>query len=224
MLPAATINPIIMGDPRAIDISTPTRTTLLRAVRDMDNHGGWREFYDRYARVIHDAARSQGLSEAEAQDVVQETLLSVVRTMPDFQYDPARCSFKTWLLHLTKCRIADHFRRLPPHRLMHQTRCDVEPRTSTMDRIPDSSESDLNAVWDDEWRNNLLDLALDRFKSQVSPIHFQVFYLLMLKRATARQVANALKVNLGLVYLVRHRLTPKFKRLIVALKHEIGDR
>ena len=206
-----------------MDNATQTPTTLLRAMRDMDNHGGWKEFHDKYARVIHDAARSQGLSETEAEDVVQETLLSVVRTMPDFDYNPARCSFKTWLLHLTRCRIADHFRRRPPVSFLRDVPIRDGPRTSTVNRIPDPSGSDLSAVWENEWRENLVALALERFKPQVSPIHFQIFYLLIVRQAAPRQVANALKVNLGLVYLVRHRLTPRFKRLVLALRREIGE-
>ena len=34
--------------------------------------------------------------EEEAQDVAQDTLLAVAKSMPDFHYDPARSSFKTW--------------------------------------------------------------------------------------------------------------------------------
>jgi RNA polymerase sigma-70 factor (ECF subfamily) len=86
---------------------------LLEAVRDPGNDAAWRRFHDTYARLVYGVARSQGLSETEAQEVVQDTMLSVARTMPDFQYDPARCSFKTWLLHLTRKRIVDHLRRRP---------------------------------------------------------------------------------------------------------------
>jgi len=211
-----------MAGLRAIDDSVPTRPSLLQAVRDLDNHGGWREFHQTYARVIHDAARSQGLSETEAQDVVQETLLSVARTMPDFQYDPSRCSFKTWLLHLTRRRIADHFRRRLPRQFTHHS-AGTEPRTPTIERVPDPSGRDLDTIWETEWRNNLVDLALNRLKSHVSPIHFQVFYLVVVKQSPPRQVAKALKVNQGLVYLIKHRLTPKFKRLILSLRRQIGE-
>ena len=48
-----------------------------------------------------------GLTDAEAQDVVQETMLSVAKQMPRFKYDPALGSFKGWLLQITRRRIAD---------------------------------------------------------------------------------------------------------------------
>jgi DNA-directed RNA polymerase specialized sigma24 family protein len=40
------------------------------------------------------------LDDDEAQDVVQETLISVARHMPTFRYDPAIGSFKTWVTHI----------------------------------------------------------------------------------------------------------------------------
>ena len=45
--------------------------------------------------------------------MVQETVISVAGTMPKFKYDPAACSFKGWLRHLTECRIVDQIRKRP---------------------------------------------------------------------------------------------------------------
>ena len=42
-------------------------------------------------------ALQSGLSEAEAEDAVQETVIAVARHMPEFRYDPEQCSFKSWL-------------------------------------------------------------------------------------------------------------------------------
>jgi RNA polymerase sigma factor (sigma-70 family) len=203
--------------------SIPTRPSLLEAVRDSGNDDGWRRFHDTYARLIQGVARSQGLSEPEAQEVVQDTMLSVARTMPDFQYEPARCSFKTWLLHLTRKRIIDHLRRRPRIEAHHRGASNDERRTPTIERIPDSHRMGLDDVWEDEWRNNLLECALQRLKDQVTPAQFQVFYLHVIKAASAQQVARALKVNLGFVYLAKHRLAPKFKRLVASLRREMGE-
>jgi hypothetical protein len=81
---------------------------------------------------------------------------------------------------------------------------------------------DLDDAWEDEWRNNVLECALQRLKDQATPAQFQVFYLHVIKEAPAQQVARALKVNLGLVYLAKHRLGPKLKRL-VSLRREMGE-
>jgi len=51
-----------------------------------------------------------GLNDAEAQEVVQETIVAVAKQM-GFKYDPKIGSFKGWLLHLTRWRIADKMRK-----------------------------------------------------------------------------------------------------------------
>jgi RNA polymerase sigma-70 factor (ECF subfamily) len=89
----------------------PTRVTLLNRLKDKGSDAGWQEFFDTYWKLIYGVARRSGLSDAEAQDVVQETMIAVARHMPGFNYDPANGSFKAWLLNMTRWRITDQVRR-----------------------------------------------------------------------------------------------------------------
>ena len=89
----------------------PTRRSLLDRLRNWDDQASWKDFFETYWKLIYGVARKAGLSDAEAQDVVQESIFSVARYIPDFRYDPALGSFKSWLMRLTRCRIADHFRK-----------------------------------------------------------------------------------------------------------------
>src|SRR5881396_1111589 len=93
-----------------LDPFLPTRQSLLSRLKDWDNHESWRDFFDTYWRLIYGLAVKSGLTNTEAEDVVQETLLAVAKEMPDFKYDPARGSFKGWLLEITRRRIANQVR------------------------------------------------------------------------------------------------------------------
>ncbi len=66
---------------------------------------GWKQFFETYWKVIYGAAIKAGLTDAEAQDVVQDTLIEVARKMGALKYDPALGSFKGWLLKLTRWRV-----------------------------------------------------------------------------------------------------------------------
>ena len=83
-----------------------TRESLLSRLRDWGDNRSWREFFDTYWHLIYGLAVKCGLTEAEAQDVVQETMISVAKQMPAFKYDPGLGSFKGWLLQITRRRIA----------------------------------------------------------------------------------------------------------------------
>ncbi len=84
------------------DDPLPTRASLLNAVRNPANHARWDEFYQTYRGLLIGIARRSGLNEHEAGEAVQDTLLAVAQKMPDFQYDPAKDSFKGWLLQIAR--------------------------------------------------------------------------------------------------------------------------
>src|SRR5258707_14472824 len=79
----------------------PTRQSLLSRLKDRKDENSWKVFFDTYWKFIYNVGIKSGLSQHEAQDVVQETVISVMKAMPSFSYDPANGSFKQWLLQLT---------------------------------------------------------------------------------------------------------------------------
>src|SRR5262245_6301689 len=107
--------------PVACEINTPmsqkfeelitTRRTLLSRLKQWDDGESWEDFFNTYWKLIYQVALRAGLPEAEAQDVVQDTIVSVARQIPNFQYNPALGSFKSWLYLITQRRITDHFRK-----------------------------------------------------------------------------------------------------------------
>src|SRR3954470_14755844 len=92
--------------------SMPTRRTLLSRLRDLDDQESWRTFFDLYWRLLYNVARKSGLDDLSAQEIVQDTVIGVARQMPEFRYEPARGTFRQWLLRITRRRIIDHFRRV----------------------------------------------------------------------------------------------------------------
>lgn len=100
-----------------------TRRSLLTRLKNWDDKKGWKEFMDRYGRFIFSIAVRSGLSREEAEDVVQETVLSVAKKIPDFRYQGEKGSFKAWLVMIVKSRIGDmlrkKYRRLPDSGAFH---------------------------------------------------------------------------------------------------------
>src|SRR2546426_1004678 len=93
-----------------------TRQSLLGRLTNWDDQESWRDFFETYWKLIYKVALKAGLDETAAQDIVQETMLSVAKTIKGFRYDPAIGSFKGWLLQITRRRIADYLRKSPPGR------------------------------------------------------------------------------------------------------------
>ena len=77
-------------------------------------------------------------------------------------------------------------------------------------------------VWEEEWERNLLELALERVKSEVKPAQYQVFDLVVLRKWPLARVGAALDVNIGQIYLARLRLIRSFKRELRCLAKRYG--
>jgi RNA polymerase sigma-70 factor (ECF subfamily) len=199
----------------------PTRGSLLNRLKDVEDDESWRKFFNTYWKLIYGVALKSGLTEAEAQDVVQETIIAVARNIPAFKYDPKVCSFKSWLLQVTRSRISNQFRKEKRHRAAQQPTPDATRGTALLERLPDPARSGLDALWDEEWKKNLMDTAIDRVKRRVDIEQFQIFDFYVLKKWPARKVAATLGVHIGQVYLARHRVTKLVKQEIKNLEARI---
>ena len=207
-----------MRDP--IDPFLLTRQSLLSRLKDWDDHESWRDFFDTYWRVIYGLAIKSGLTNTEAEDVVQETLLAVAKEMPDFKYDPARGSFKGWLLEVTRRRIANQVRKRLKHRpaiagppVGEATRPPSgqksEPdqrRTATVERVPDPNSDEMERLWDQEWRTNLLEASIVRVKKRVNAKQYQMFNLYVMMQWPMNQVKKTLGVSAAQVYMAKMRI------------------
>src|SRR5215471_6987706 len=198
-----------------------TRRSLVDRLADWGDQRRWQEFFDTYSKLIYSAARKSGLTDIEAQEVVQETVITVAKSIDKLKYDPAIGSFKGWLLQITRWRIADQFRKRDPGNAKRGPLLDSRA-TATIERVPDSHGLDLDSVWETEWKENLLEAAIARVKKQIEPKQFQIFDCYVRKEWPAQKVAAQLGVNVGQVYLARHRVSALLKKEIKALEKRGG--
>lgn len=204
------------------DDSLATRGTLLARLKNWDDADSWDDFARTYERLILGVARKSGLTDAEAQDVLQEVLLSVARTIAAFQHDRQRGSFKSWLLNLTRWRITDQFRKrsgLPPLAGSGPRPAD---ETATIDRVADPAAADLDQAWEQEWQLSVMEAAIERLRRKVKPRHFQIFDLYNLRHWTPPQVARELGITQMQVYLVHHRLTKLLKEEVARVEARLA--
>jgi RNA polymerase sigma-70 factor (ECF subfamily) len=196
-------------------------------LKDWGDQASWQDFFDTYWKLIYSVATRAGLSDAEAQDVVQETLLTVARKVGQFKSDPAKGSFKGWLLLITRRRIADQLEKRgklqqsihPSGTLVRVSdAADDSTRTSTVGRAADPASFNLDTYWEEQWQENQLRAATEKVKTQASPKQFQMFELYVLREWPVTKVATTLGVNPGQVYLAKHRVSRLLKKEIRKLE------
>ena len=185
-----------------------TRRTLLeRLRRTRVDEGSWYDFFDTYSRLIYSVARKSGLGHADAEDVVQATVLKVSRYIGRFEVDPGRGRFRNWVCLITKQQIANHYRkarRLPPIE---------EPDPANVEALPEIEDpvDQWESLWDNEVLEHANDMALAQVKQRVSPKQYQVFHLYCVKGHDVKQITTMLGVSANEVYLAKNRVLPIYE-------------
>ncbi len=200
-----------------------TRQSLLIRLKNWEDVESWQAFFNNYWRLIYSTGIQAGLSAEESEDVVQETVLSVSKQMPKFDYDKEKGSFRSWLLTVTHCRIADRFRKRrgeANHVSMEAVMKNGDDYSSF--GLPELlSRSELEEIWDREWDSNLLEAAIDNVKRTVAPKHYQVFDLLHFKELPVVEVSKKLKVSRASAYIIRHRVSKAIVSELKRIQEEV---
>jgi RNA polymerase sigma factor (sigma-70 family) len=196
----------------------PTRYTLLSRLRDLEDNESWKDFFETYWRLIYSVARKSGLTEVESQEVVQETIISVARNIQKFRLDRKLGSFKGWLRNLTRWRIADQLRK--------RTHFASDPELPNAgeslppDSLPELPDQNSELRWEDEWRANLFQAAIDRVKLRVREEQYQIFDLQVIRQWPVSRITSTLGVSAARVYLAKHRVAALIKKEVRNLQKQ----
>jgi RNA polymerase sigma factor (sigma-70 family) len=194
-----------------------TRYSLLSRLHDWDDQESWREFFETYWGLIYSVATRAGLRPAEAQDVVQETVICVARDIHKFRRDHSLGSFRGWLRNIVRWRIADYFRKQGRIHPLGDNAPSPEDWVQ-LDEIPESSAAGADALWDEEWKTHVFNAAIDCVKRKVREEQYQMFNLYVIQQLPAAEVARRLSVTIGHVYVAKHRISALIKKEIQRLE------
>ncbi len=199
----------------------PTRATLLLRLKNWQDQSSWQNFFDIYSKLIRRVAVKGGLTRAEADEVVQETMIAVAKHMPAFRYDPAVGSFKAWLLNLTRWRIADQLRKRKDFQALMPLAVETSLGTNLTNEPIDPASQNLDALWEAEWEFNLLETAVAKVRRRLDPKKYQIFDFIVNKGWSSEKVSVAFGIPVEQVYLAKHRVTEQIKEEVERLRREM---
>jgi RNA polymerase sigma-70 factor (ECF subfamily) len=148
-------------------------------------------------------------------------MMSVAKHMPGFKYDPAAGSFKTWLLNMTRWRIADQIRKRPAQTEYHEEYVGPGVRDAKTGERTSHTLPELEKLWDDEWEKSLLHAALAKARRRLDPKQYQIFDCYVNKEWPAERIAKVFGISTNQVYLAKHRMTALIKEEAERIQREI---
>ena len=197
-----------------------TRISLLERIRGNRDNNAWIEFYQLYWRVIYKYALSFKLSPADAEDIVQETMLIIFKRLPLFQYDRLKGRFLSWIKVITKHRIFNLLRRRRA-RIKEVQLNHYDHENDSTDHVKVASVEKSKSIWDEEWEKSVLTIALEEIRKKLNPTTWDSFRLYVLEESSPESVAKALDISINSVYVNKNRVINLLKKQVAAIQTQI---
>jgi RNA polymerase sigma factor (sigma-70 family) len=190
---------------------TTTHASLLARLSGGGDTAVWTEFCDRYEELIRAFVRRRGVVAADADDVVQDVMLALTRSMPGFVYDPTKGKFRSYLKTVVLHAISRRFRQKPG----------TVPLGGDGTAEVAASGVDLaELIWEDEWRQYHLRTAMRTIRSQFSASDLAAFDAYVAAGRDAVEVAADLGMSVDRVYQAKSRV---LKRLSEAIRQQVEE-
>jgi RNA polymerase sigma-70 factor (ECF subfamily) len=194
-----------------------TRASLIVRLGRADDAAAWQQFVELYQPVVYRLARRSGLAHDDAVDVTQEVLARVAGAVERWDPDPALGSFRGWLARITRNMVISFLRR---QRRRPLTSDDTSIRRK-VDEQPDwREEADANSQFDIELERELFRHAARRIEGQFQASTWQAFWRTAVLNESIDDVASALRMTRGAVYVARSRVMARLKTEIQSIVTE----
>jgi len=197
-----------------VDESPPTRLSLLVRLRDVRDAAAWEEFVEIYAPLVYRLARRRGFQDADACDITQEVLRAAVTALPRFTLDPQRGKFRQWLFTIAM----NELRKLA---LAHKRQPRGSGDPSTQKRLEQQAVSeDDETVWNREHQERLFHWAAEKARGHFRESTWQAFWRTAVEGQDVRDVAGALGLSVGAVYVAKSRVLARIQALVESVQDE----
>lgn len=177
-----------------------TPASLLKRLRQPAAEEAWGRFVQLYTPFIYMWGRGAGLQTADAADLVQDVLTSLVQSLPRFSYDEHK-SFRAWLRTVTMNKWRDRCRRLA-----------VRPigTLAEPEEVPEPAGPDSFA--EAEYRQQLVARAIELMQADFQPATWKAFWEFVVMGRPAADIARELDLTPNAIYLARGRVLQRLRQ------------
>ena len=189
-----------------------TRSSVIRAVADTENAAAWNRLFDLYAGFVFSIARSKGLNDTDADDIVQMVFSDLARNLPSFKYDREKGHFRPYLVALVKWRVIDRLKAV---------RRDADLKADFMEEAKSAATTEDEDFEEREWQSAAMEETLRRIKPEVRPEHYAAFVASAVEGQDTDVVTKLYGISRDSLYQIRKRLTVKLREKLAEVRAEM---
>jgi RNA polymerase sigma-70 factor (ECF subfamily) len=189
-----------------------TQSLLLTNIKSLENREAWAEFVQIYRPVIYRMARRRGLQDSDAQDLSQDVLIRISKSI-DSWVPQEGIRFRHWLRKVASNAIVTAVTKTRPRGIVDGSTAD-----HLIAETPDTSIATIE-LQNECFRERYLRAAAI-VKVDVSPATWAAFERTVIQGQSCEEAAASLGKSLGTVYASRSRI---LKRLQIEVQRLEGD-
>ncbi|HJZ90338.1 MAG TPA: sigma-70 family RNA polymerase sigma factor [Gemmataceae bacterium] len=188
-----------------------TSASLLDRLAGAPTEADWRRLDGLYRPLLAAWATRAGVPAADADDLIQEVLLAVVKQVADFDRR-GEGAFRGWLRTVLGRRITDYFRR-------QAVRPIATGRTDLADRLGElaSPQTELSRVWDREHDVHVARQAMKIIEPDFAPATWQAFRRQVIDGVPAATAAAEGGLSLNAALLAKSRILKRLRQEVAGL-------
>ena len=195
---------------KSLQMSDPleTRASLIHRLPDAADVSAWDEFVQIYAPLIYSVARRKGLQPADADDIVQEVLSAVARSVDDWLQKTTRGRFREWLFTIAR-NTAVNFLTRRKHKPLGHGGSDAASLLLNV-----QSQDELSAEFDRQYQREIFRWASLKVKDAVTENTWKAFWQTTMEDRSVTDVAIDLQMTPGSIYIAKSRVMAKLRELV----------
>lgn len=190
-----------------------TRQTLLAKLKDQHDQRSWEEFVALYERYIYLVIYNVGVPHNDVDDLAQKVLLKLWKSLPDFDYQPGKCKFRTWMTTVIKNSCYNYFRTKQSYDRKLDSAANENTSTVSMPDVYELAEKN--------WKEHISNLAWENIKDNLAESNRKSF-LMMAEGKSVDEISKALGLKANAIYVIRKRVIEKLSREIRRLENDLN--